>query len=162
MKDTEFYAQTPRLILRRPTEADAPALAQARSTDFVTRYNLYQPCGADQIQKELEYIAYMATYVPPTTRPGNDTTPSPQVPSSSGWVCPVPYYTLTSPFGMRIHPVYGDERMHNGIDMAAPKGTPVYAAKSGKVTCLNDFNHFINWWNFFYRRYYYGNLCFSD
>ena len=59
MKNTEFYAQTPRLILRRPTEADASALAQARSTDFVTRYNLYQPCGADQIQKELEWFEHI-------------------------------------------------------------------------------------------------------
>ena len=72
--------------------------------------------------------------MPPTTRPGNDTTPSPQVPSSSGWVCPLPYYTLTSPFGMRVHPISGKWKMHDGVDMAAAQGTPIYAAKSGKVT----------------------------
>ena len=72
--------------------------------------------------------------MPPTTRPGNDTKPSPQVPSSPGWVCPVPYYTLTSPFGMRIHPISGKWKMHNGVDLALPQGEPIYAAKSGKVT----------------------------
>ena len=89
---------------------------------------------AEKDLKEAEYKEWLATYVPPTTRPGNDTTPSPQVPSSSGWVCPLPYYTLTSPFGMRIHPISGQWKMHNGVDMAAAQGTPIYAAKSGKVT----------------------------
>ena len=89
---------------------------------------------AEKDLKEAEFKVWLATYVPPTTRPGNDTTPSPQVPSSSGWVCPVPYYTLTSPFGMRVHPISGKWKMHNGVDMAAAQGTPIYAAKSGKVT----------------------------
>ncbi len=89
---------------------------------------------AEKDLKAAEYREWLATYVPPTTRPGNDTTPSPQVPSSSGWVCPVPYYTLTSPFGMRVHPISGKWKMHNGVDMAAAQGTPIYAAKSGKVT----------------------------
>ena len=89
---------------------------------------------AEKDLKAAEYREWLATYVPPTTRPGNDTTPSPEVPSSSGWVCPVPYYTLTSPFGMRIHPISGKWKMHNGVDLAAAQGTPIYAAKSGKVT----------------------------
>lgn len=85
--------------------------------------------------KEAEYQEWLATYVPPTTLPsGTDTTPSNQAPSSSGWIKPLKSYTLTSPFGMRVHPVLGYERMHNGVDMAAPSGTPIYAAKSGKVT----------------------------
>ena len=54
--------------------------------------------------------------------------------SNASWVCPVPYYTLTSAFGMRVHPVLGYARMHNGIDMACAQGTPIYATRSGTVT----------------------------
>ena len=89
---------------------------------------------AEKDLKEAEYREWLATYVPPTTYPSDDTTPSTSAPSSSGWVCPVPYYTLTSPFGMRVHPISGRWKMHNGVDMAAAQGTPIYAAKSGKVT----------------------------
>jgi len=89
---------------------------------------------AEKDLKAAEYREWLATYVPPTTRPSGDTSPSTQAPSSSGWVCPVPYYTLTSPFGMRVHPISGKWKMHNGVDMAAAQGTPIYAAKSGKVT----------------------------
>ena len=54
--------------------------------------------------------------------------------SDATWVTPVSGYTLTSPFGMRMHPVLGYERMHNGIDMACAQGTPIYATRAGKVT----------------------------
>ncbi|MBP3673003.1 MAG: peptidoglycan DD-metalloendopeptidase family protein [Oscillospiraceae bacterium] len=90
---------------------------------------------AEKDLKEAEYKEWLATYVPPTTRPsGTDTTPSTQAPSSSGWISPLSSYTLTSPFGMRIHPIQKVWKMHNGVDMSAPQGTPIYAAKSGKVT----------------------------
>ena len=90
---------------------------------------------AEKDLKAAEYKEWLATYVPPTTLPsGTDTTPSSQAPSSSGWIKPLKSYTITSAFGMRVHPVLGYERMHNGVDMAAPAGTPIYAAKSGKVT----------------------------
>ncbi len=84
--------------------------------------------------KEAKYQEWLATYVPPTTRPTYGTDPSDAPPSSAGWKTPVPYYTLTSPFGMRVHPVLGYSRMHNGVDMACAAGTPIYASRSGKVT----------------------------
>ena len=90
---------------------------------------------AEKDLKKAEYQEWLATYVPPTTKPtGTDTTPSTQAPSSSGWVSPLKSYTLTSPFGMRVHPISGKYKMHDGVDMSAPQGTPIYAAKSGKVT----------------------------
>lgn len=84
--------------------------------------------------KAAEYQEWLATYVPPTTYASDDRTPSSSAPSSSGWTCPVPYYTITSAFGYRVHPIYGDWRMHNGVDMSCAQGTPIYASRSGKVT----------------------------
>ena len=49
------------------------------------------------------------------------------------WLSPLTSYRLTSVFGMRFHPVLKRNRMHNGIDMAAPANTPIYAARGGLV-----------------------------
>ena len=40
---------------------------------------------------------------------------------------------VSSLYGMRIHPRYGTWRMHEGIDLSAPKGTPVYATGNAVV-----------------------------
>lgn len=55
-------------------------------------------------------------------------------PSDAKWIEPVSDYTITSPFGMRTHPVYKYQLMHNGVDLACPKGTPIYATRGGTVT----------------------------
>lgn len=62
-----------------------------------------------------------------------DTTPS-SGGSQDGWVCPVPPgWYFSSPFGMRLHPIWGDYRMHYGIDMSMDYGTPIYAARDGTI-----------------------------
>jgi len=40
---------------------------------------------------------------------------------------------LMSGFGMRRHPIFGGMRMHTGLDLAAPNGTPIVAADGGQV-----------------------------
>lgn len=41
---------------------------------------------------------------------------------------------LSSGFGMRRHPILGYNKMHKGLDFAAPTGTPIFAAGNGAIT----------------------------
>lgn len=47
---------------------------------------------------------------------------------------PVDYPYLSSSFGWRRNPVTGRHSMHEGLDFAAPSGTPIYASSGGVVT----------------------------
>jgi murein DD-endopeptidase MepM/ murein hydrolase activator NlpD len=53
--------------------------------------------------------------------------------TGSGWVRPVNGW-LSSPFGNRIHPILKTARLHAGVDLAAPTGTPIIASRGGTVT----------------------------
>ena len=57
--------------------------------------------------------------------------------SDATWITPVSGYKITSPFGMRKHPILGYNKMHNGIDMACAQGTPIYATRAGTVTAAS-------------------------
>lgn len=121
------------------------------------------------------YREWLATSVPPTTRPAppkqtqptkpQETTPSdedadpdetvpdeeededeedeedeeddydePDYGYDEGWIVPINYICVTSPYGWREHPIYGGSAFHYGIDLAANEGTPIYAARSGVVS----------------------------
>ncbi len=82
---------------------------------------------------EAEYQEWLATYVPPETSSGGGGYFTSATPNPGGWITPVPWYIITSPFGPRLHPIYGDYRMHYGVDMACDEGTPIYATRGGKV-----------------------------
>ncbi|MBO6686324.1 MAG: peptidoglycan DD-metalloendopeptidase family protein [Parvibaculum sp.] len=58
---------------------------------------------------------------------------------------PIDGARLSSRFGLRKHPILGYSKMHAGVDFAAPRGTPVYAAGNGTVTRANRFGSFGNY-----------------
>ena len=46
---------------------------------------------------------------------------------------PIDGAKLSSTYGLRKHPILGYNKLHKGVDFAAPKGTPVYAAGNGVI-----------------------------
>lgn len=48
------------------------------------------------------------------------------------WPAPK-YVRISDEYGNRIHPILGIQQFHNGVDMAAPNGSPILAAYDGEV-----------------------------
>lgn len=104
-----------------------------------------------------EYLATMTTAPPPTTPTydysaayGGSTTVDG---SGLTWVIPCSYYAVTSAYGMRTHPVYGDRRFHNGVDLGAyckmksdgSTDSPIYATRAGVVIAAT-YNSSAGWY----------------
>lgn len=69
-------------------------------------------------------------------------------PSYSGgeMLWPVPnYYYVSSDFGYRVHPIYGYDEYHSGLDIPAPLGTKIIAAASGTVAWAYKSSSAGNW-----------------
>lgn len=79
--------------------------------------------------KEREYQEWLAAQEPPKNVGTTNVDTSGKV-----WVLPINYTHFSSPFGWRIHPIYGDTRFHAGVDLSAPTGTPIVATRAGVVT----------------------------
>jgi murein DD-endopeptidase MepM/ murein hydrolase activator NlpD len=71
---------------------------------------------------------------------------------------PVDEGRISSNFGMRLHPIKKEMIHHNGIDIAAPRGTPVYSAadgivlETGEKKAVGNFiiiSHRNNWQSFY-------------
>lgn len=58
---------------------------------------------------------------------------------------PVDSARISSNYGMRRHPISGYQRMHQGMDFAAPTGTPVFAASDGVVVEARRWGGYGNW-----------------
>ncbi|MEM6415869.1 MAG: peptidoglycan DD-metalloendopeptidase family protein [Pseudomonadota bacterium] len=58
---------------------------------------------------------------------------------------PIDGARLSSGFGMRRHPIKGYRKAHKGVDFAARRGTPIYAAGDGTIERINRFGSFGNY-----------------
>ncbi|WBW49320.1 peptidoglycan DD-metalloendopeptidase family protein [Peptoniphilus equinus] len=58
-----------------------------------------------------------------------------QIEAFGGFVNPLgkSNYRVSSNYGYRVHPILGTRKFHEGIDLAEPSGTPVYAVMGGTI-----------------------------
>ena len=89
----------------------------------------------DEIEKA-EYEKWLESQKPAN---GNGSQTGSNTVGGTTWIVPINYTYFSSPYGYRVHPIGGDWRHHNGVDLSAPSGTPIYAARSGKV-------YYRGWW----------------
>lgn len=77
-----------------------------------------------RIQNEItSHQTYMRPSAPQATR---------RVWGTGRFINPAPG-PITSPFGYRVHPIFGTLRFHTGVDIGAPYGCSILAADSGTV-----------------------------
>lgn len=131
-KRTEADALLAKLIA---TGAEFEALLDKAEQDVEDLLNKIE--DKEDAYDEAKYNEWLATSVPPTTKPPVFSGGSAGEGNTVGgvtWLVPCDYTRFSSPYGYRIHPVYGDWRFHSGVDLAAPSGTPIIASRSGVVT----------------------------
>lgn len=100
--------------------------------------------GLERISQNIKYENGIIVYVEPVSN--QELKPSvnkivivgkkvvPEVGTLNNWAWPTNSgYTITSPYGWRIHPITGIRQLHDALDIATGYGSPIYAANNGVI-----------------------------
>jgi murein DD-endopeptidase MepM/ murein hydrolase activator NlpD len=123
----EARARAAETEVQRLITARNDAIAATRAAQTVdAQQGQVQQGSQSSLQTQLAAQA-AAQLGPAGARPGSSVAP---VPGTLAWPAQGP---VTSPFGMRVHPITGVRKLHTGTDLGIPCGTSVHAAREGTV-----------------------------
>lgn len=109
-------------------EANASILEEFRAAEQEAETNVANMVIALEKQRAEEAAAAAAAGNGGSYGGGN-------VVGTGSFIWPLPSSTyITSRFGLRIHPITGEQKSHNGIDISANSGSTIVAADGGTVT----------------------------
>ena len=117
------------------TEAAKQALQQ-QINEKVAQLEAERRAAEEAARKAAEEAARRQQQQQQQSQPQQQTTPpAPSYTVGSGsMIWPAPdSHQINSPFGWRIHPIYGTSKFHSGVDINASYGSSVLAADSGTV-----------------------------
>lgn len=115
------------------TDAEEQKAALEASQAEIAEKKAEIAADVEETEKELDRLEADAEALSSTIRDqGSSSSDSTYLGGEMAW--PAPSYTrISSYFGTRIHPITGKKKTHGGLDLAAPGGSPILAANSGKV-----------------------------
>lgn len=111
---SDFVFKPPSLA--EPEQTTVDAVTQETDIDTTEQEETYNGAGGE----DLLYPDEITSFSPFTV--------------TGKFTVPVDYKRVTSNFGYRENPVTKKYGFHSGIDLAAPTGTPIYAAYAGTVS----------------------------
>jgi len=121
-----------------PAQANTSAAAAADVTNAVE--DAHSPLGNGDAQFRQLFASWQTLDIERSPEPAV-AIPTVSVPSRM----PLENAVMTSGYGMRNHPVLRKRANHNGVDLAAPTGTPIYATADGIVERANYFGSYGNY-----------------
>lgn len=123
--DTAALPTRARIVVEK-YDAASVTLADAAGAMAIT-----VGAGGDALGSPVDFGRYLAARR--RSAPGEPVIGTGLLPSR----LPVAALSLTSGFGMRSHPLLDIRRMHSGVDLAAPTGSPIVAPSDGVVRFAN-------------------------
>jgi murein DD-endopeptidase MepM/ murein hydrolase activator NlpD len=127
MSDLESRARAAETEVRRLITARDAAVAATNAAQAVdAQQGQVQATSQSALQRELAAQARSLLGAAGARRGSS----FPPVPGTLAWPAHGP---ITSPFGIRVHPITGVRKLHTGTDLGIPCGTPVHAAREGTV-----------------------------
>ncbi|SHG53711.1 Septal ring factor EnvC, activator of murein hydrolases AmiA and AmiB [Thermosyntropha lipolytica DSM 11003] len=132
MQKSDLEVKKKELVNIKEEQAAQKEALEAKKQEKAQLFNQLQ-MEAKEYEKALNELEELSRQLESVIRQLQSKNSGPAL-GTGVYTWPTPgYYTITSPFGMRFHPILQVRKLHTGVDIGAPMGADIVAADSGIV-----------------------------